>query len=182
MSTTPPHFLFTTYYSRRQHQLQQQQLHDGETSRRAHGDPKPASASALALDFIVCACGRKVAATSDVQTTADFSKDGDCVSLSIPCQIHDTNSAIRLVKYSGQSYRPHLLEPRDWRLLHSGPPHRVSVKPRLSKRPASHVSEARSRSLLLQILLHHRTLFVLRSPINIDIALSSSCHRSNRRY
>ncbi|KAM0699028.1 hypothetical protein Q7P36_001074 [Cladosporium allicinum] len=112
-------------------------------------DPKPASASVLASDFIVCARSRKVAVTSTTRRQLDFCGGGECLSPSIP---------------------------RDSNRLHSASRDLSVIKPRL--RSGQHrmcLSEARSlaRSLLLHILLHHRALVALRFPINIDIDLSS---------
>jgi hypothetical protein len=89
-------------------------LDQGETSRRAHVDPKPASASALASDFIVRARGRKVAVTSASRRLLDFCGSGECFSRIIPRHLHGFHSASRFVRSFGKSYTLESPKPRDW--------------------------------------------------------------------
>jgi len=110
---------------------------EGETSRRAHVDPKPASASALASDFIVRARGRKVAVTSASRRLLDFCGSGEYFSRIIPHHLHDFHPASRFVRYFGKIYTLESPKPRDWCILHtySGVVHfGASVKPRFEHR------------------------------------------------
>jgi hypothetical protein len=112
-------------------------LNQGETSRRAHVDPKPASASALASDFIIRARGRKVAVTPASRQLLDFCEGSECFSRIIPHHLHDFHSASRFVRSFGKSYTLESPKPRDWCILHtySGVVHfGASVKPRFEHR------------------------------------------------
>lgn len=145
-------------------------LDQGETSRRAHVDPKPASASALASDFIVRARGRKVAVTSASRRLLDFCVSNECLSRGIPHRIHDFHLASKFVRRFGKSYTLESLKPRDWLILHI---QASSILGLALSRGSSIVSEARSLLLQTQILLHHTTPVALRFPIDIDIDLST---------
>ena len=145
-------------------------LDQGETSRRAHVDPKPASASALASDFIVRARGRKVAVTSASRRLLDFCGSGEYPSRSIPHHVHDFHSANRFLRYFGKSYTLESPKSHDWCILHI---QASSISGLALSRGSSIVSEARSLLLQTQILLHHTTPVALRFPIDIDIDLST---------